>query len=397
MTARIAALASRVAVAAAAALFSACGDSTAPLDSGTDADAARAALTFAQLADSVARNGGEADVGAAYAGIAAIVRAGGHITPIVLTIDGTASTFIAAASTFETTINDCPKDARCFAPPMTFTVRNLIAWDRDNPKRLVQLSSASNDEQIGAILDPSPLALYARMASLIYMDGVGGTYIGTSGTQKFEVLRSATPCPEQADSGRIAYLRPKGACTLAYHAVSFSGKVEPSPFQLTSTVAKGAHTIAMSTQTVAGTLRTETIDNVPCDTACTKPIDSLPQPPVIVRPSNELPAKLSAVVNGDVTLTFTVKNPSADPVKVVYPSGQKYDFVVADSGTGKVVWTWSANRSFVQALGEETIPGGGSVTFQEKWTPPKRGLYLARALLTSTSHRSEAYTAVVVP
>ena len=386
----------RLTVAAGAALFAACsGDSTSPIDGASEA--ARAAQTFANLADSVARNGGDADVGAAYAGIAGFVRAGGRVTPIVLAIDGTPSSFLAVASTFETTINQCPKGAQCFAPPSTFVVRNLIAWDRDNPKRLVQLSSTSNDEQIGAILDPSALALYVRMASLIYMDGVGGTYVGTSGTQKFDVTTSTTPCPEPADSGKIGYLRTRGTCTLADHSVSFSGTTEFSPYKVTSPAARTTHTIAMSAQTVAGTRLTDTIDNLPCDTSCTKPIDSLPQPPVVVRPGNELAAKLSATVNGDVTLTFTVKNASATPVKVVYPSGQKYDFVVADSGTGKTVWSWSANKSFVQALGEETIPGGGTLTFVEKWTPPKRGLYLAHALLTSTSHRAEAYTAVVVP
>ena len=111
MTARIASLVSL------AALLTACGDSTSPLDAGTDA--ARAAQTFAQLADSVARNGGDADVGSAYAGIAGILRAGGQITPITLTVDGTATTFIAAATTFETTIKDCPPGAYCFAPPST--------------------------------------------------------------------------------------------------------------------------------------------------------------------------------------------------------------------------------------------------------------------------------------
>jgi hypothetical protein len=102
-------------------------------------------------------------------------------------------------------------------------------------------------------------------------------------------------------------------------------------------------------------------------------------------------------VSGDVTLTFTVKNSSADPVKVVYPSSQRYDFSVADSATGQTVWTWSANKSFAQVLGEETIPGGGSLTFTEKWTPPKKGLYLAHAVLTSTSHRAQAYASFVVP
>jgi hypothetical protein len=61
------------------------------------------------------------------------------------------------------------------------------------------------------------------------------------------------------------------------------------------------------------------------------------------------------------------------------------------------VWTWSANKSFIAALGEETIPAGGAKTYVEKWTPPKKGLYLARAVLTSTSHRAQAYAAVVVP
>jgi hypothetical protein len=394
MSTRIGTLASRVTILAAT--LAACGgDSTAPL--GADTDAARAAQTFAQLADSVTRNGGDADVGNAYAGIAGILRAGGQITPITLTVDGTATPFIAAATTFETTINDCPPGALCIVGPQTFAIRNLIAWDRENPKRLVQLSSSSNDEQIGAVLDPTVLAIYARMASLVYMDGTGSTFLGTSGTQKFDVTKSATPCPVPADSMKFALIGSNGACTLAAHTVAFSGTLEPSPFGTVASVAKVQHTIAMSAQTVAGTLRSITIDNFPCDTGCTTPIDSMPRPPVVVRPSNELPASLSATVNGDVTLTFTVKNPTANAATVSFPSGQRYDFVVADSATGQSVWTWSANKSFVAATGEETIPAGGSKSWVEKWTPPKKGLYLAHAVLTSTSHRAQAYAAVVVP
>ena len=102
-------------------------------------------------------------------------------------------------------------------------------------------------------------------------------------------------------------------------------------------------------------------------------------------------------MNGDVTLTFAVKNASAEPVKVVYPSGQKYDFVVIDSTTGKSVWSWSASRTFIQAVNDETVRAGESLTFVEKWTPPKKGLYLAHAVLTSTSHRAQAYASFVVP
>ena len=378
-----------------AALLTACGsDSTAPIDAGTDA--ARAAQTFAQMADSVARNGGATDVGTAYAGIAGILRTGGQLTPITLGIDGVAVPFIATAMTVETTVNDCPPNAQCVAPPATFALRTLIAWEKENPSRLVQLSSASNDEAIGTILDPTLLASYASMASLVYMDGAGGTFVGTSGTQKFDLAKSTSPCPAPVDADTtLRILRLNGTCTLADHSVTFSAKTEPSPFLLASNTATGTHAITMSGQTVHGTYRQVVI--TPCDPSCYTPGDSLPQPPVVVRPSNELPATLSATVNGDVTLTFTVKNPSAEPVKVVYPSGQKYDFVVIDSTTGKSVWSWSASRTFIQAVNDETVPGGGSLTFVEKWIPPKRGLYLAHAVLTSTSHRAQAYASFVVP
>ena len=68
-----------------------------------------------------------------------------------------------------------------------------------------------------------------------------------------------------------------------------------------------------------------------------------------------------------------------------------------DSASGKEAWRWSAGRSFTKAIVEESLPGGGSLTFVEKWTPPSRGRYLARAVLTSTSHNAEAYAAVLVP
>ena len=396
MTDRIRSLA-RTAVLAVAALLAACdGDATAPID--TDTEAARAAQAFTELADSVARTGGDANVGGAYSGIAGILRAGGRVSPIVLTIDGVATTFMATAMTVETTVNDCPPNVNCFAPPSTYALRSLIAWDKEHPTRLVQLSSSNNDEQIGAILDPSILALYVRMASLMYMDGAGGTFIGTSGTQKFDVANSGSPCPAGAESdSTLRILKLNGTCTLADHAVTFSGKAEPSPFVVTSNSAKGTHTIAMNTQTVAGTRRTMTIDNFPCDTGCVPPIDSFPNPPVVIGPGNVLPGKLTAAVGGDVTLTFTVTNPSKEPAKVVFPSGQKYDFAAMDSTTGKEAWRWSKDKGFTQAVVEQTVPAGGSLTFVEKWKPASKGLYLVRASLTSSSHRSEAYASVVVP
>ncbi|MEO7889754.1 MAG: BsuPI-related putative proteinase inhibitor, partial [Vicinamibacterales bacterium] len=85
-----------------------------------------------------------------------------------------------------------------------------------------------------------------------------------------------------------------------------------------------------------------------------------------------------------------------EPIKVTFSSGQKYDFVVIDSTTGRDVWRWSANKSFLQALSEQTVPANGSLEFSERWRPPGRGLYLARGILVSTSHRSEAFATVFV-
>ena len=37
-----------------------------------------------------------------------------------------------------------------------------------------------------------------------------GSYIGTSGTQKFDVTKSDIPCASVADSGKTGLTRPKG-------------------------------------------------------------------------------------------------------------------------------------------------------------------------------------------
>lgn len=386
---------------------SACAsDSTAPL-LGSETDAARAADTFAHMADSVNRSGGDAEVGGAYLAIAGAVRAGGRVTPIALTIDGAPASFVATV-----VVTELSQQVYCFVapcPPISHAMRSLIAWDKDNPKRVVQLTSSADDEPIAAMLYPSLLAIYAPMASLIYVDGTGGTYFGTSGTQKFAESNTKALCPAPAppttgkDSVVSAIARPNaGVCTLTDAAITFNGKVEPSPFLVANNSAHGTHTIAMATQSVPGA---HTLFSFPsCDTTCAGtpngPPPKVPTPPVVVRPSNELPAQLGSVVasaaGNEVTLTLTVKNPSAAPIDVVFPSGQKYDFVVTDSLTGKDVWRWSATRSFLQAIEKVTLAANGALTYTEKWTPPTKGLYLAHGLLVSTSHRAEAYASVIV-
>jgi hypothetical protein len=377
----------------------ACGrDSTAP---STYTDAAAAAQTFAQLADSVAQNGGNAEVGTAYAGIAGILRMGGRITPITLTIDGGTARFLATAMSIESVTNPCPPGAQCFAPEMRIVQRSLVAWDSQNPKRIVQLSSSSDDERIGTIGDSTSLALWAPMAALIYMDASGSMYFGTSGEQHFSVAKSATACPAAGDYLPVGALRPRGytaTCVLADIAVTFDGKVE-SPGLVAANSTVGVHTIAMGAQTVAGTHMETSVTG--CDTTCnvppTDPNGPTPTPPVVVGPNTDLPASLAASTDSLVHLLFTVKNPSGAPIRIAFPSGQRFDIVAIDSTTGKNVWTWSANQTFVATAQSETVPGNGTLVYTASWKPPTPGRYLFHATLASTATRAEAYTTVVVP
>ena len=384
---------------ASAAILVACGsDSTAPLKT---TDAAAAAQTFAQLADSVARNGGSAEAGTAYAGIAGILRMGGRVTPITLTIDGASRSYLATAMSIESVTNPCPPNAMCFAPVMRIVQHSLIAWDKDNPTRIVQLSSSSNDERIGTYSDSTSLALWAPVASLIYMDGTGVMYFGTSGAQAFSVAKSATPCPTSADTIPLGVLRPRGysaTCVLADITVKFDGTVEPSVYVAANKTAV-THTIAMGTQTVAGTHQETSV--AACDTTCsvppTDPNGPTPTPPVVVSPGTNLPASLAATMDSLVHLVFTVKNPAGAPIRISFPSSQRFDIVAIDSTTGKNVWTWSANQSFLATAQDETVPGNGALVYTASWKPPAKGLYLFHATLASTSPRAEAYTTVVVP
>jgi hypothetical protein len=388
---RLSVVVRRLALAAAAVLVACSGDSTArPLQT----DAAAAAQTFAQLADSVARNGGNAEAGAAYAGIAGILRMGGRITPITLTIDGASRRFLATAMSIVSVTNPCPPLAQCFAPEMRLVQRSLIAWDSDTPKRIVQLTSSSDDERIATIGDSTSLALWAPMASLIYLDGSGATYYGTSGAQRFSVVTSATPCPTEGDYFPPGALRPRGYtanCVLADITVKFDGTLD-SPWLVGANSTVSTHTIAMEAQTVAGTHQETSVTG--CDTTCNVPT---PTPPVSTGPSTDLPASLTASKDSLVHLVFTVKNSSGAPIRITFPSSQRFDIVAIDSTSGKNVWTWSANQSFIATIQDETVPGNGALVYTASWKPTAQGRYLFRATLASAATHAEAYTTVLVP
>lgn len=120
--------------------------------------------------------------------------------------------------------------------------------------------------------------------------------------------------------------------------------------------------------------------------ACTRP---LPPPPAPPRPS--LVSSLALRTEGaTVVLTLQVTNSHDAPVEVAFPSGQTYDFSVRDAD-GRVLWTWSADHTFIQAVQTRTLASGATWTFQERWTPPPGAAspLTAVARLASSSHAVE--------
>jgi len=98
----------------------------------------------------------------------------------------------------------------------------------------------------------------------------------------------------------------------------------------------------------------------------------------------------TAAAPDSVRFTLQVTNASQQPVTVHFSSGQSYDFSVSDGGS--VVWRWSEDHMFTQALRSEALAPGQTRSWSETWRPPASlhgHLLTATARLASTSHPVE--------
>ena len=368
----------KLALVLAASLLSACSAEKiqAPIDPPVD-DAAGAVITFTRLADSVAKSGGDSELGTAYASLAEAVRTNGRISPVTISINGVPTAFLATAQQAEISNSPCGATVGCLAPTMLSIQRSFIAWQKDNPKRIVQLTSASDRDTVQTLLYPSFAPLFYPTALLVFMDGQGGTYFGTSGRQSAVMTASTIACATTADKPVIAIYPAPPTCTNADFLTAFSAKVEPSSFLVGKNNATGSHTLSMPATNVQGA-RLQFAPGLP------------PKPPILVTPSVSLPAGLAATVDGDVTLTYTVTNSASTPITVTFNSSQNYDFRIIDSVTGATVWTSSAAKVFLAALTTKSIGANTSVIYTEKWKPTQKGTFYVVASLTSQSHRADA-------
>lgn len=113
--------------------------------------------------------------------------------------------------------------------------------------------------------------------------------------------------------------------------------------------------------------------------------------------ADELATSLIARVEGSaVHFSLNVTNASGEPVSLDFNSGQRFDVSVSDAA-GASVWTWSADKSFIQALGTESIEPGETLTYEATWAEPAAGAYSARGVITATNRNIAQEVEVQVP
>jgi hypothetical protein len=340
-------------------------------------DAVRAANAFTQLSDSIVKSGGDSSIAGAYASVGDAIRKGARISPVTITVDGVATQFMATAQLNVMT----PACLACMRPQAPLTLRTFVAWQVNDPRRVVQVSSEMDADSIRAYLTPTFAAYPGRSASLVFLDGKGGSYFGTSGTQHAAVVTSDTPCKS---SPTIQIYPAPPVCTLAAFTIDFSAKAEPSAFLAPKNPASGTHSFAMAPQAVDG-VRLNLSGGVPA------------KPPINIPPRALLPSTLGVKVDSIATLTFTVTNDGATSAAVLFTSGQHSDFSVYDGATGERVWNSSMGIMFTQVASTDTIPAKGQRVFAAYWAPTKKGSFIATASLVSRSHAADAKVQFTVP
>ena len=96
-----------------------------------------------------------------------------------------------------------------------------------------------------------------------------------------------------------------------------------------------------------------------------------------------LESVLDVTVADDVTFGFRFTNTTGEAVTLTFRSGQTGDVTVSDADTDELVWQWSDDRMFTQAISHETIDPGETLAFEYRWNDPPAGAYTAVATLES--------------
>lgn len=365
---------------------------TVPNDRTAATDAAQ---TLLHLADSLSANGGSASEVGAYRGLASQLVGSGRLSSVTISVDGAPSEFLATAQ--ELQVGGCPPGAMCTLMA-TLPIRWMSAWQKDHPRRMVQLFAPGGTPFAGGAPYYEGSTPVAVLRGLLYLDGAGSMYGGSTTSQSVSVTTSDSPCTTRDNPLPAVY--PAWSCRQADFTIAFDGvatlipldDIEARPLAASSASAAPSHHLAMSSQPVHGA-HVEAALQCP---NCVNPGQPGTTPPMMSPWRDSLTATLTASVGSDVTFTFTVKNTSSSSATLKFNDAQQYDIRVWDANDG-LAWRWGADKGFAQMLTTRTLAAGESVTYVEHWTPKAAGKFHAMAYLTSSTHGAVGFTNVSVP
>jgi hypothetical protein len=115
------------------------------------------------------------------------------------------------------------------------------------------------------------------------------------------------------------------------------------------------------------------------------------------QPADDLATSLLArVSDASVDFVLNVSNAGGAPVRLDFNSGQRFDVSVTDSA-GNGVWHWSADKSFIQSLGSETLEPGATLAYEATWPAAPPGSYRALGEITASNAEIRQSVEVQVP
>jgi len=103
--------------------------------------------------------------------------------------------------------------------------------------------------------------------------------------------------------------------------------------------------------------------------------------------------------DGALAFELTVENTGDEPVELSFADAQRLRVSVYPAGADDEtapVWRSDADRMFAQVMGSETVPAGGSRTFDAAWSDPDPGEYFVVAELTCRERELRAEETVLV-
>ena len=97
-----------------------------------------------------------------------------------------------------------------------------------------------------------------------------------------------------------------------------------------------------------------------------------------------------------IELQLDITNQTGAVATFEFSNGQRFDFLIQDEA-GSSVWRWSADKVFIQVLGEERLAPGESLTYEVRFEGSlAAGTYTIVGMLVATNLPLEARTRIEV-